>query len=63
MRDTLLMDYSYLSDKRGLFLNLCKKIIPNFKNCNSEACLFIQTSFRVWFPCLTAVMRINKHRN
>ena len=27
-----------------------------------EACLFIQTSFRVWFPWLTAVTRINKRR-
>ena len=25
-----------------------------------KACLFIQTSFRVWFPRLTAVTRINK---
>ena len=28
-----------------------------------KACLFIQTSFRVWFPWLTPVTRINKRRN
>ena len=27
-----------------------------------EACLFIQTSFRVWFLWLTAVTRINKRQ-
>ena len=44
------MDYSYLSDKRGLFLNLCKKIIPNFKNCNSEACYLFKPVLGFGFP-------------
>ena len=36
-----LMNYSYLSEKRGLFFNFVQKIILNFKNCNSAYIIII----------------------